>query len=203
MENEINFYQNEARLVLGFHGCEKKVRDKVLLNPNDNLTPSNNTYDWLGNGIYFWLNDPQRALEWAEEQYERDKYQSEPSVIGAIIDLGDCLNLAERNSAILLKEGYEHLKNNMKEQNLELQTNKLTKNGKFSFIRELDCAVFKEVHEILEQQSGKSFDTVMGYFEEGDLIYPGAFFHEKSHIQICVRNTDCIKGYFLPKSFTT
>lgn len=33
-------------------------------------------------------------------------------------------------------------------------------------------------------------------FTEGKPLYPGAGFHEKSHIQICVRNPNCIKGYF-------
>jgi len=28
---------------------------------------------------------------------------------------------------------------------------------------------------------------------------PGAGFKEKNHIQICVRNRNCIKGYFLPR----
>ena len=34
---------------------------------------------------------------------------------------------------------------------------------------------------------------------EGEEIYPTAGFFNKNHIQICIRNTDCILGYFLPK----
>ena len=37
------------------------------------------------------------------------------------------------------------------------------------------------------------------YFWEGDELYPNAGFREKDHIQICVRNPNCIKGYFLPR----
>jgi hypothetical protein len=33
---------------------------------------------------------------------------------------------------------------------------------------------------------------------EGDPIYPGAGVYEKSHIQTCFRNPNCIKGFFLP-----
>ena len=36
------------------------------------------------------------------------------------------------------------------------------------------------------------------YFWEGQELYPNAGFREKNHIQICVCNPNCIKGYFLP-----
>jgi hypothetical protein len=32
--------------------------------------PSNNDYDWLGPGIYFWEANPLRGLEFAEEAIE-------------------------------------------------------------------------------------------------------------------------------------
>ena len=37
------------------------------------------------------------------------------------------------------------------------------------------------------------------YFWEGQELYPNAGFREKNHIQICVCNPNCIKGYFLPR----
>lgn len=37
------------------------------------------------------------------------------------------------------------------------------------------------------------------YFCEGQELYPNAGFREKNHIQICVCNPNCIKGYFLPR----
>ena len=49
------------------------------------------------------------------------------------------------------------------------------------------------------EEKGISFDTVCGYFQEGNDAYLGSGIREKSHIQVCVRNTDCIKGYFLPR----
>ena len=39
-------------------------------------------------------------------------------------------------------------------------------------------------------------NSVKGVFVEGDPIYETAGFYEKTHIQICVRNADCIKGVF-------
>ena len=44
------------------------------------------------------------------------------------------------------------------------------------------------------------FDSVRGVFVEGNPLYEGAGFHHKNHIQICIRNPNCIKGYFLPRA---
>ena len=43
------------------------------------------------------------------------------------------------------------------------------------------------------------FDSVRGVFWEGKELYKNAGFREKDHIQICIRNPNCIKGYFLPR----
>lgn len=80
-----DFYLNQPQLVIGFHGREKRVRDEILFSDSKHLDKSNNKWDWLGDGIYFWLNDPERALEWAKQMNKE-----EPSAIGAIINLGDC-----------------------------------------------------------------------------------------------------------------
>ncbi|TSA32147.1 MAG: hypothetical protein D4R64_16610 [Porphyromonadaceae bacterium] len=42
--------------------------------------------------------------------------------------------------------------------------------------------------------------SVRGVFFEGKELYPNSGFREKNHIQICVRNPNCIKGYFLPRN---
>jgi len=58
---------------------------------------------------------------------------------------------------------------------------------------EIACKVYHD-------HDGKSFDTVMGTFLEGNEIFPGAGMRDKTHTQICIRNPDCILGYFKPKS---
>ena len=45
----------------------------------------------------------------------------------------------------------------------------------------------------------KIFDSTRGVFTEGGPIYNGAEIFEKTHIQICIRNSNCIKGFFLPR----
>lgn len=194
-------YQKLPQIVLGFHGCDQSVVDKVLVSHEEHLTPSTNTYDWLGDGVYFWLNDPIRAYEWAVEAKRRNKIQT-PAVIGAIIDLGMCLNLCERESTLLLKRSYDELKSMFA--SLDMDLNQEYKNtrpdpGGIMLWRELDCLVISHAHNIMSKY-GITYDTVYGYFQEGIDAYPGSGIKEKSHIQISVRNTDCIKGYFLPRN---
>lgn len=66
-------------------------------------------------------------------------------------------------------------------------------------IRKLDCAVIQTAHQISKQAVGSSYDSVRGVFWEGKPLYKGAGFKEKNHIQICVCNPNCIKGYFRPR----
>jgi len=66
MALRLDIYQHVPGLVLGFHGCDKEVGEALLRSPNGHLDASANAWDWLGSGIYFWENDPKRALEFAK-----------------------------------------------------------------------------------------------------------------------------------------
>ncbi len=86
-------YTSRTGLILGFHGTDESIVNSVLKGKTE-LEPSYNNYDWLGHGIYFWDNSPSRALEWANELSRRkDSKIKKPAVIGAVIDLGYCLDL--------------------------------------------------------------------------------------------------------------
>lgn len=98
--------------VIGFHSCDKEVGLKVL-NGEDELLPSQNAWDWLGEGVYFWEQNPLRALEYAESSAKRTQFNKvpikTPFVLGAIIDLGNCLNLVESGSLEILSQAYKGL----------------------------------------------------------------------------------------------
>ena len=104
-------YSKINNIVLAFHGCDKNVCNKVV--NGGSLQPSTNDYDWLGHGIYFWENDPQRAMEFARDAVQNTKQSKgtikKPAVIGAVIDLGYCLNLTDYYSTQVLQTGYEYL----------------------------------------------------------------------------------------------
>lgn len=185
-------YSKLPNLVFGFHGCNKETFENVILK-NEHLKKSENAYDWLGNGIYFWENSYQRAFDWAKQRYKDDA-----CVIGAILDLGYCLNLTDYASSEVLKNAYISLENDYTASNLSLPQNKNIKNSDDWLLRNLDCAVIEYVHAFNKANKLPEYDSVRGIFTEGKSLYPGAGFKEKTHVQICVTNPNCIKGYFNP-----
>ena len=40
------------RTIIAYHGCDRAVAERLL--EGHRFTPSQNDYDWLGRGIYFW-----------------------------------------------------------------------------------------------------------------------------------------------------
>lgn len=196
-------YSNLPNLVLAFHGCDEETYKKVLYN-HEPLLPSHNEYDWLGNGIYFWENSLSRAQEWAEAYCERhhtkhpDEEKKKPAVIGAVISLGHCLNLTDYGSASILKTGYDILSYELSLQGKELPVNKNVGKNRDFLLRELDCAVIQRIHQYNHEMQNKSYDSVRGVFIEGNPVYPESGIMEKSHVQLCIVNPNCIKGYFRP-----
>lgn len=192
-------YTNVPNLVLGFHGCDKSVADDII-NYRKPMNKSTNTYDWLGNGMYFWEQNLKRAWQWAEEMARYSKSSvKEPAVIGAVIDLGYCLNFLDSHSIELLQIQYDHFTTELEFQNKPMPKNWDPKGLEDRRNRELDCAVIENLHISRKNSGLQSFDSVRGMFTEGKPIYETAGFYTKTHIQIAVRNPNCIKGFFLPR----
>lgn len=194
-----------ASFVLGYHGCDKRVGERILRN-DDHVAVSRNRYDWLGEGAYFWENSPERALQWAEflkkHPPQPDRRIRSPFVIGAIIDLGNCLDLTDASSLKIVRGGYEEFQRATVLADAELPVNEPALDDDTDLVkRHLDCAVINFVHLLREREGLDAFDTVRGVFTEGAPLYPGAKILAKTHMQICVRNPQAsIKGYFRPLS---
>lgn len=186
-------YKKLPNLVLGFHGCNYSTFESVVMK-GEQLKQSSNSYDWLGNGIYFWEQNYQRALEWAVNRYGTE----DAAVIGAVIDLGYCLNLTDSVSADILRKGYEILKIRCETVENKLPQNRPSKKTKDVLLRDLDCAVIQQIHDFNRQEKKQMFDSVRGIFIEGEPTYSGSEFREKTHVQLCICNPNCIKGYFTP-----
>jgi len=192
-------YKRHSSFVLGFHGCTKEVGERILAG-SGSLKSSNNDYDWLGPGVYFWENSPERALQFASEAVARDPKTTrgvirEPFVIGAVIDLGLCFNLLDSGALSEMKAAY-----NVFNSAILASGAKAPKNvsGPARRARFLDCAVIRTMQKLREDQGVPSYDTMRGAFWEGGELYPGAGFSEKGHVQIAVVNPNKILGYFRP-----
>ncbi len=191
-------YKHHPSLVFGFHACEREVGEG-LLSGSKNFKASKNSFDWLGNGMYFWENSPHRAEAYGQELKNERKKLKDPVVVGAVIHLGYCFDLLESHSLSLLKSYYYAMVESYEKAGDDVPQNEsANKKDDNRVFRKLDCAVFEYMHSVIKKTDRRDFDSVRGAFWEGDELYPSAGFNEKNHIQICIRNPNCIKGFFRP-----
>jgi|SRR6185437_8966487 len=203
-------YDVKPNLIIGFHGCEASVRDALLNNPHE-IKISREPFDWLGHGMYFWENNYERALQWAQDKKRRGAIK-EPAVIGAVLYLGVCCDFLDRKYIQLLAQYFVAMEEINSASGKVLPSNKDLPNDphKDKILRHRDCAVIEYMHGEIShrvqydiQKKGytdnKIFDTTIGVFTEGGPAFQGAGLFAKSHIQICVRNPNCIQGFFMPR----
>lgn len=195
-------YTTQSGLIIGFHGCDEIVGRAVVTN-GGNLTNSDNDYDWLGNGIYFWQSSYKRALRFAEEKQARSPLKiKKPFVIGAILDLGYCLDLLSDEGLGIVSQAFTNLSEILEKSGKTPPVNSYPKGSILEdlLFRKLDCAVIQYLHSTLDSTANKRpYDSIRGLFPEGKELYTGAGFRDKDHIQICIANPNCIKGYFIPR----
>lgn len=203
-------YDVRPNLIIGFHGCDENTCNKLLNSPN-NVIISKENFDWLGHGIYFWENNYDRALQWAKDKQKRGSIKK-PAVIGAVLQLNYCCDFLDSKYIRTLQEYQRLMAQAYEMAGKEMPQNKdLPKDqNKDKILRELDCAVIEFMHQriLVEAQDQmkkqgytdiKIFDSIRGVFTEGGPAYEGAGIFAKSHIQICIRNLNCIQGFFLPR----
>ena len=177
---------------------------EAVLSGNRKLKASNNPWDWLGSGIYFWEHGYERALEWARESLRRKGAASgQAAVLGAIIQLGNCFDLLDIRYTKSLLGAFELLEETLAREKKTIPINFGGNADGDLIMRHLDCAVINFAIELAESDArsrGRQmlYDSVRGAFEEGEPAFPGACVRQKTHIQIAVREPSCIVGYFRP-----
>jgi hypothetical protein len=181
-------------IVLAYHGCTIETARALL--GGSPFAPSNNKYDWLGGGVYFWEGDSVRAYEWAKEY----KGEKDASVVGAAIELGDCLDLTTRRGTIAVEAAFKDFEARMKQSGEPLPENKDPKDDSHASgdlsLRFLDRAVITHLQKNMNAAGIKDYDTLRALFPEGDELYQGAGFLKKTHVQIAVRTLENIRGVF-------
>lgn len=200
---------HSPEIVIGYHGCDISIAEKIF-SGDEGLKASDNEYDWLGNGIYFWEGSHDKALKWAEES----RNIKEPAVVGAFLRLGNCLDLLDIEHIRELESVYRLVRDEADSLGITLPTNTALKADGIRYARKLDCFIIERLHQInnesiMEKLSSKNMrdiqtdpdyiDSVRGLFQEGEEIYENAGFRKENHIQLCIKNPNCIIGYFRPK----
>ena len=101
-------YSSDPGLIIGFHGRDIEIRDNVVLHQTM-LKASKNEWDWLGEGMYFWQNNFERAMHFAQNPPPNVEIKM-PSVLGVVFSLGNCLDLSDKRFIDLLRLSYDSLK---------------------------------------------------------------------------------------------
>jgi hypothetical protein len=168
------------------------------------LKPSKNSYDWLGDGIYFFEEDLLRAKRFAEvaATFPHKRYTAKPItapyVVGAVIRLGACLDLSKQAGIEEFRSAYNLLVKSMGD-GYEMPANKAAgPDDREGILRHLDRAVLNFIHGQRIIENKPPYDTVRGFFHQGGSVVPTSAVGQLSHVQIAVRNTACILGYFHP-----
>jgi hypothetical protein len=180
-----------ARIILGYHGTKageaSDFARRLLLSEAgiDEWQSSENEFDWLGHGIYFWEHSPERARRWAGDG---------GMVVGAVLQLGRCLDLTDLRCTELLATSFGNLEKSYRENKLVLPKN----TGRELKNRKLDCVAINYLVDTLEEERAAQIQTVRGAFEEGDQAFPGSMLKKETHIQVAVRDPQCILGVFRP-----
>jgi hypothetical protein len=175
---------SEHRLeIRGYHGTSQDQAKAIL---RDGFRASDNDYDWLGTGIYFFQDAPLRAKQWAIQ-----RYPSDPAVICSSIRLENCIDLLDVGWYPLLKRTYRSFVENYKSINRPLPT----QNPDRSKAHKLDCAFLNFAIKLISQAGG--VDSVRAAFIEGDRLFPNSAIFDLAHVQIAVRNPAAISKSFL------
>ena len=170
--------------VRGFHGTTKSSADAILQN---GFQISQNPYDWLGDGVYFFQDGLARAWEWAHENHGQDA-----AVIGAEILLDGCMDLLDTKWTRIISEVYDQFLSNVKRLGLSLPQ-------QTSGAHRLDREVINYAVGVLNEQ-GISIACVRASFWEGRPIYPDSAFYYYGHIQIAVRDVESCISQLWPES---
>ncbi len=144
---------------------------------------SERKYDWLGFGVYFWEDSPDRAWTWV-----RDKFPDcECCVIDANISLKRCLNLAGPKGIARLKPFYDWFVEEIGDESAARLASTVKGN------RELDCAVIN--YACIRSREHDPIHVVRAAFQEGEPIYPGrksgvpsSRIFDLNHVQLAVRD---------------
>jgi hypothetical protein len=168
-------------IVYGYHGTSQAKAANILKN---GFLASDNDYDWLGTGIYFFQDAPLRAKQWATQQHPDD-----PVVLQASIHLHNCIDLFDIGWQPLLKKLYNSFVEQWGLTNQPFPRQEPER----SKAHRLDCSFLNYSIQLL---SGRDIiiESVRAAFMEGERLFPDSAIFDLAHVQIAIRNPNLIRS---------
>lgn len=140
----------------------------------------------------------EKAQEWAEKYCNHynsvwpEKISFTPAIIGAVIDLGYSLNLTDYENFSTIRMGYDALLNKEWEQKYGISDNE------HKLVYKSDADFIDRIHDYLTIKKMKQYDSVIAEYKAGKILCEKPQSKEGVETLICIRNPNCIKGYFKP-----
>lgn len=194
--------------VIAYHGRDVTTRDSLVSGRLLNLEHSNNRYDWLGPGAYFFENDPERADLFARASHDNPAKRytalpiATPSVVGAVLDIDRWLDMTTQAGIHQFQLAFQGMAEVLQKNNAPIPRNRpASEDDSETIYRALDNAVFKWLHQIRATNVPPlaAFQAVRAAFLQGQNLAPTSAFHSTTHIQIALRDNNCVVGWFLPR----
>jgi hypothetical protein len=170
--------ERQVSLVKAYHAGNLEDIESVILG-GYGIPYSASQGNWLGDGIYFWEDDPLRAEHW---QIQRNK----GAILECEIDTRYLFNLLKKED--LTDVFYTEAKDLLK--SLQGVNRKASQN--FEFDRKL-------FNEIRDKFMGQGISGIRMAFHLGESITPNGNVFENQHIQICLWDLTVIEN---PRKYT-
>lgn len=194
-----------GHIVIAYHGCDVTTRDQLVSGRLAHLDNSANKYDWLGPGAYFFEDDHQRALMFANASHQvpEKRYTARPiatpAVVGAILQVQNWLDMTTQDGLQEFANAYAAVTQYYASTGKPMPANARAGDADEDILlRGLDNAVFSYMHAVRDDKGLPAFQAVRAAFHQGREIAPLSGFHINTHVQIALRDPSCVKGWFLP-----
>jgi hypothetical protein len=194
---------NDGHLVIAYHGCDITTRDDLVTGKAQPKS-SENQYDWLGPGFYFFEADADRAEAFARSAHghPEKRYTAQPiatpAVVGSVLCIRECLDMTTRRGLTIFEEAVKPTLDGLKAEAKALPKNLPAADDDGDvLLRHLDNAVFRFLHQYLDSPNKIHYQAVRGAFRQGTPLAENSGFHRDSHIQLAVRDPTCFLGWFL------
>ncbi len=184
-------FRDYHRTVIGYHGTLKSTALEIVAGDRT-FKYSRNNNDWLGHGVYFWEYAPQQAWQWAAHRYKKQRRPI--AVIGAMIRLGACLDLLDPDNSKRVVTIHKQMLKAFEESGETAPRNR-------NADKYLDCATLQYAYTALEAE-GEPIDTCRAVYvptSGKERLWQRSWLYHQTHIQLCVRNVECILGCWLVK----
>jgi hypothetical protein len=136
-------------LVHGYHGTSVENAESIS---SEGFRVSRNDYDWLGKGIYFWQDAPERALSWAQQQHQN------PAVKGKFLLMTNVPLNKKAIDRYLSELKVENVIDFLKENNFEKIRYSCLQETEDKLVNLMvDCSVFEFKAQIIENDRQSCF----------------------------------------------